>query len=355
VDYLDLITAIEKVKSGLSNQNLYELGTLLNFTGSHIITSSDSIFAIIPFDLKELGPFSVDAKGFYNIIFGISEEEIELKLKQESLSITSDRTRAKIRASIRNEEDLKNIQKIAGGDNWIKLSKAFMKYLSICSISTIESSLSSDSILKNILVRENLMVSSDSFRISRCFLKRKVKLPKKEILLPSDVISKILNKSFSHYSFSSPFFLLKDDSGLIYGIRIEEGKYKDFEDHFIFDGVEIDFPADLYDTISNSSKFLRDSNDEISSENETIKITLKRNALITKVKRDIGWMEKRVPIEYTGESFSFLTNPKLLEELSKDMTKMIISKEKALFKTDDFEILMVLPYKDEKDGNENEV
>jgi DNA polymerase III sliding clamp (beta) subunit (PCNA family) len=344
----DLITAIEKVKSGLSR-------TLLNFTGSHIITSSDIIFAIIPFDLKEVGPFSVDAKGFYNIISGISEEEIELKLKQESLSITSSKTRAKIRISIKNENDLKNIQKIIKNDSWDKLPKTFMKYLSICSISTLESNLTSNSILKNILIRENLMASSDSFRISRCFLRRKIKLPKKEILLPSDTISKILNKSFDYYSFSNPFFLLKDESDLVYGIRIEEGKYKEFEDHFDLDGIEIDFPSDLYNIISSSSKFLRDTNDEISTEHEVIKITLKRNILMTKVKRDIGWIEKKLPIKYMGKSFSFLTNPKLLEELSQDMTKMIISKEKALFKTDDFEILIVLPYKDEKDGNENEV
>lgn len=350
----ELITAIDRVKSGLSNQNLYELGALLNFTGTYIITSSDILFASIPFDLKEVGSFSVDAKGFYNILSGITEDEIEIKLNKDSLSISTDKTRARIRISIRDEAELKTIQKIAKEEAWNKLSKTFMKYLSICSISTLGDGLSSDSVLKNILIKDNMVVSSDSFRISKCMMRRKLRLPKKEVLLPSEAISKILNKSFDSYSFSSPFFLLKNDSNLIYGIRMEEGKYKEFEEYFNFDGVEIDFPNDLFIVVSNASKFLRDSNDEISSENDIIRITLKKNLIIVRAKRDIGWIEKKITTTYTGDSFSFIANPRLLEELSKEVTKMIVGEGKALFKTEGIEILIVLPQEDKKeeDGNE---
>ena len=83
----ELVDALSKVKPGLAKKEIVEQATHFIFSQGEIITFNDQISIMHPFDCDF--DFSVKGEEFFKIVSGITEEEIDLSLKDNTLHIKS--------------------------------------------------------------------------------------------------------------------------------------------------------------------------------------------------------------------------------------------------------------------------
>ena len=138
----ELLSVLEKVKSGIATKDIVESMTYFMFSGKEVITYNDKISIQHP--LKTDFKLFVKANDLYKIVSRLTDDDIILSEKKGKLNIKGRTINANL-STIFDKEVLTrvdNVRKSLKKAKWKKLPENFCQCINMCSFttSTLESS-----------------------------------------------------------------------------------------------------------------------------------------------------------------------------------------------------------------------
>ena len=341
----ELLSILNKLKPGLAKKDLVEQMTHYIFDGETIRTYNDHICIQIPF--KTNFKCSVRANSLLKLIDKIKSEDIILKVKDNEFLLTTKKGTQKagftlIEDDSEVQELIDNLESALKENKWKAIPEGFIEGVSLCMFST--SNNESDGTLTCLYAKKNSIVSTDRYRISRFKMKGRIK---KLFLKSSSAMELIRIPGITKYCIEQGWVCFKTDDDLIFSCRIYEGDYPDAEsiiDQGI-EGVTVTLPDELQEALDTVS-ILIDEDDLL---RKYVKITLSKGKIICSRQKQRGWITETIKADIDiEEEVSIIINPLFLNQILNKVKEVTISKTKALFKTEDFEHLLMLTEEEEE-------
>ena len=343
IDRNELFGTLQKLKPGLASKGIVEQSTHFMFLGDDVATFSDQIAIIHPFeigkDADERVYFSVKGDEFYKIISGTEAGELNFTLEDDQLTITSESTSAGMPTLL---DDKDKVEKLVNNlkkemNEWAELPEDFIQGLYLCMFSAAKDL--SMGTLSCIYVKEENIFSSDSIRASWAVISGEMP----EFLIPvKDVQELVKFTNLTHYCESDNWIHFKTADDVTFSAKKILGTFKNLRKRFNIQGTPIELPSELAETL-NSITFLSDGDVDM---NKTISIKIDKNKIICRAEKQTGWIEKKLDFKYKGAAIQFLVNPIFLAQVLSKTTSMILSDTCALFQSDGFSHIIMLPLED---------
>lgn len=324
INRLNLLSALEIVKPGLSNKDIIEQATSFAFNNGAVITYNDEISVSHPIEDIEFNG-AVKAEELYKLLNKIKQEEIEITTTENELIIKS----GKSEAGLIFESDIKlPIDAIGEIGKWKKLPESFCQALKFVSLAC--SNDMSKPILTTVHVSENgFMEGSDMFRIVRF----NCELPKLTYLIPSSSVSSILQIKPTKVSLGNSFVHFKNAVGTVLSCRIfEDDEYPDCERFLNMEGTGLTLPETTKEILEKAIIFNR----------ELIDVSLKEKSITISSKSESGRFKEQAPIKFKSEPFSFRINPILLKDILSETLNCSINEQTLSFEGDNWKYVTAL-------------
>jgi len=187
-------------------------------------------------------------------------------------------------------------------------------------------------------VNENLVISSDGYRVTRFQLAEKSPF---NFLLPGFAAKHI---NTEHFSFSKilvdeNWIYLTDDGRLLFAVRKLEGEL--FTDEQIDRFIHVDGPSVVLPPLEATLERCKlMAPDEVSFET-SVELSFMPEKLKCKGQKELGWVEEEVDIAYDGRPFKIQINPTFLTDIIKLTSRMTVG-EKCLFEGPNLKHVVVL-------------
>ncbi len=334
----ELLNILNKLKPGLASKAIVEQSTHFIFLGKIVATFSDQIAVIYPFQTPF--PFSVKGEEFHRIISGIEEEELTIYPEENHLIISSEGTVAGIDTIVDEKDKVEHLIESLSEQmkKWKKLPEDFIQGMFLTMFSAAKNLASGT--LACVSVDGKNIFSCDTIRAS--WYTSTGEMP--TCLLPAkDVQDLVKYPNFVEYCESDNWMHFRTKDKMTFSVKKVLDKFTDIKKFFLnASGDKIELPEKLAETLKSIS-FLAEGDMDL---HRIVTITLSKGKIVCKAKKEIGWVEKKIACAYKGKQREFMINPLFLSEILNRTNIMILSETAALFKTDNFQHMILLPVED---------
>jgi len=324
----DLIDALKSVKPGVSSKEIIEHSNHFVFTGDAIRSYNDQISIYKPMKTEING--AVKANEFYELISKLNAKEIDIDVDMGQIHIKAGKTKAKISIEEEYSTPIIDIDKI---DKWIKLPEGFLDAISFCLFSA--GSDMTIPALTNINIKQDRVISSDRFRITRYVMDKKIK---KAMLLPALAASSLIPYKPTSYSVEPGWLHFTNEDDVCFSCRTTDADYPAVDNFFDIDGEEVTLPGTLKDTIDRVKILAKTDFDQ----DLKIKISLTKGTLTCKGEGKLGSVEESVRVKYKGNPIEVFIHPGFLQDILSKLKTVTIGEKSFLFKGDNFEHVISL-------------
>lgn len=325
----ELKNGLNQVKPALANKEFIEVITHFLFTEQKIIAYNDKICISYPYK-HFTKTFSVKATDFLNILKSIKTKNILCGFIKNRLVLKSSDTEAKI--SINTEDmSIKDMYEKLDVDNlnFIDLndSDTFKQGLNFCRFSV-----SKDVTNRNLYcvsVQKDCIISADNMRVSKFNTDEKIK----PFLIPGSAVNDLQNYEFDQIAVEDNWVHFKNDDGLIFSSRLVDGDYPDLSQFFkIEETKKITVPIELKQLLQEAAVMAEGESDT----KKEVEICLENGILSCTGKKEIGYIKKKMKIDYSGEKINFQINPYFLSQILDKSQEIRLTKNIAYFTSDNF-------------------
>lgn len=320
----ELQEALKKVKPGLAGKEIIEQSTSFAFMGDRVVTYNDEISISHPVkNLNATG--AVRAEELYKFLDKIKKDEIDIEWKENQVKITAGKSRAGL---ILQQEIKLPIEEIGEIDEWKVLPESFLTAVRFCRLSC--SNDMSRPELTCVYIHDNIVDSSDGYRISRYTLKEK--MPVDDFLLPATTAQELLAYDIKEIAQGEGWVHFRTEE-TIFSCRVfQEDEFPDIEKFLILEGEEVPLPKKLTEALERAHIF---TNKEFLSE-ALVQVKLKEGEMIISAKEDVGWFEEKLRMVYKGNSAVFKIHPDFLIDISGEVRKCVMQADKIGFRGDNW-------------------
>ena len=333
---------LSSLMPGVSTRDISEGLSDFTFKGDRIYSFNDriSVNHLLPENDIDC---SVNGMKIYSIIQSMKGEEIEISLKNSTLSlknIDKEKAKASLKTSEINMADKIPVIPLTE-KGWKQLPVDFIEGVHLCCFS-VSKDLTRPH-LTCISVNPESVVSSDNIRISQFLLSSKIET--EGFLLPG-LAAKTLTRYgvIEFFEDKNDWVHFKTESECIFSARKVAGQFPDVDSFFDVNGIRVTIPEELK-ILSKEVSIMAEEEFEI-DRFITISFLKKEKRILCSGKGDSGFFEKS--IEYEGRiqrDFSFIVNPFFLADVLKKETTMTLKEDlsRALFERSSFRHIMALP------------
>lgn len=318
----ELRHALEVVKPGLANKELIEQTTSFAFIPGKIITYNDKI--AISYPIREIDfQAAVPAQKLYSLIKTLKEEEVTLELKDTELLIKC----GKAKAGIKIDTDIRlPLEQIEEAGEWQEISENFVKGLaSVVPVCSADVSLSAITCLK---VNSSTLQATDNLRAIVWKLQDTLNI--KEFLLPSDVVSVIVNIHPIKMSVAENWVHFKNEQGVEVAVRVHVDSFPDF-DKILSIPMEhkIDIPEKLFTMMERATIFGK----EISGGRLLVQVVYGGGKVRVRGVCEEGWYNEFCDCDYKQEELiEFEVTPSLFKDVFTSMQNFLYSKSNKMIR-----------------------
>lgn len=315
----DLLNGLEIVKPGLSRSDVIDQATFFAFVNGRVVTYNDEISVSHPVEGLEIEG-AVKADILYNLLKKIKNEDIELEVSGEELSVKSGKTKAGIAF---DGKVLLPLEEISEKTKFKKLpsnfSESVLMAAGACSNSTAEP------ILMCVNIAGKLVQASDGYRIMQVELNDE--MPIKTFLFPAASAVTALRLKPTKVSEGNGWVHFKNEIGTEISCRTFEESFPEIGSRLKMKGTPVTFPDLLLDVLERADVFAK--RDSVLNESVTISITPK--SVTVKADAEFGWFEESVKHKHDGENVEFMICPYLLKGILKQTKEAKLSPDKLKF------------------------
>ena len=338
VNTKEFLNILRLLKPGVAHKEIINQAQHFLFTENTISSYNDKIFISHYFE----HPFncSVKAEDLYNLISSITNEEIELEMKDNQFLVTSKNTKSGF-ASF-SEGDLFEIINKLNNDystlDWKSLPEDFIQGLSICMFSVSKDSMKG--VLSGISVNKEGIISSDDYRITKYQLNETIN---DSFILPLSSAIELINFSITKYAITESWAHFLTDTKVRFSVRLLTGDYPDVSEYLSMNEkpkTELKFPEKTNELIRHLSTM---TEGDTVIEKKLQVVLENKTATFGVEKKGLFWAKKDIPIDYFDEKLTFLVNPVFFYQVLEKDVIMKVYENQATFEADNFFHLFSLP------------
>lgn len=332
----DFLKILSILRPGLSKKTIIEQSTRFIFTKEKLITFNGEVCVMYPFETDFA--CSIPSDELFKVLTDSKDKIINFTYsKKKKFILKTKKTKLTLNTDILDDLSKKIDSLIDVKIKWLNLPDNFNDGIKLCSISTLSKNIGED-IVSCVNINGNVMVSTDNLRISEFKLSKKIK---KEISLPISSALELTKFNIKKYFISDSWaYFLIDETNAIICTRLLNlnGSYPDTKSFFELDGIDIEFPDELIQSINRTSIF---ADGDFDSE-RMINVSISKGKIVCKAEKDIGAIEDITKTDYSGKDIAFIINPIFFSKILSKTNKMKIGDNKALFEIDGFRHLILL-------------
>lgn len=327
----DFLGALSEVRPGLSEKGVIEQTDHFILDGDYIRTYNDEIAISFPFQTGFC--LAVKADEFFKLISKINLEEFELNVKDGSLCISAGKTEAVI---VVVQEPKCPV--VIRSCRWYALPKNFSEAVKFCSLSSGHDIGSGLGVLNNLWIKDQYIISSDRFRVSKYEMDSKVTT---EFLLPVSAAQGLAKYEPVSYAVEDVWIHFKNQVGTVFSSRVVEGQYPEAVwELFTSKGDVVPVPEGLSKSIDRAEIFSQ----EVVGGDDLIRLRVdsKIGKLFCRGEGSLGWIEEEFKIDYKKKDFEIKVLPEHLIEILMYVKEMRVSEDKLYFSGPNFEHVISL-------------
>lgn len=281
---------------------------------------------------------SVSANDLYNGLSGITEEEIDIKLKDDQLIISSNSTNVRI-STIKDSKIIEDFYTSINLNDvgWTDLPENFIKKLNLIKFSASDNDYDSQN-LNCIFIDDKFIYASNGYRCTKieCDTGFSVLLPKSSV----DQVTKF--SGINAFSIGENWIHFANNEGGIISSKIVKGNFFDITNimNKFNGGTNINLSKKLIKPLNHINSASNKKSDFL--KNVTISVT-KGQTILSGGKEGLA-IDTTIPNKFTGKEIKFNISPIFLKEIIElDICKtMRITGNVALFESDGFSHLVTL-------------
>lgn len=331
INKTELKQALEIVKPGLSNKDIIEQATSFAFIEGNVVTFNNEISICHPVGGLELSG-AIKAEELYNLLSKLKDDEINIDVKDNEILLTSGKSKAGMVVQAEVKLPLEEIGKI---ENWLTLPSDFLKHLKF-TIASCSKDMSRPT-LTCVHINDEIIESSDGFRITRCTLEEMVPVPK--FLLPASSAIQVVKLQPTEIASGNGWVHFKTEQGTVISCRTMEGEFPStITDWLKTEGTTLTLPQTTSEVVEKSLVFSKRE----SVLDEKVDITIANRRLKIRSESETGWFEEELNIQYKGEPIIFSITPGLLKGILSETSECVIGDTKILFTGNNWVYLAML-------------
>jgi regulator of replication initiation timing len=332
-----LVNILASLKPGLAKKDLIQQMSHFIFTGHDICTYNDRTCIIYPYETD----FKCSVKGeeLYKVLYGVSEDEVDMIVENNYLKIGSKKLKAGLSTLIDEKEKVEpminSIKRSLKKLEFEPLPTNFLDGSFLCMFSTAKDM--TKGVLNCVCYHDENIFSTDSLRVSHFKMNRPVKFSlihfKNVIdMVKFPIVETALGTSWIHF---------KTSDGVLFNCRVLLEEYPEhIENYFNVTGKKISLPKKLKEVIETVTVL---AEGEIDTE-RVIKVEIANNEIKCTAKKERGWIENSTEIEYKDKLITFYINPIFFAQILDRATDMVVEQNTALFVTETFKhVISLLP------------
>lgn len=330
----ELVDILSAVRPALSKKDIVEQATHFIFTKDRLTTYNDYICISHP--LKSGLECSVDADKLFRVLSNIQEGEVDLSYDGKQMLVKSGKVRSGLAALKEGEVNkyITDLGKDYEGKKWKSLPEDFSEGIFLCMFSAARDM--STGPLTGVHVEGESIFSSDDLRISNYKMSSKID---DELLIPVKSIIELVKFKINKYIVTKSWVHFKTKDEVTFSSRILKDKFPDATKFFETEGTAVRFPKEMQSVIKVVS-VLAEGDIDI---DRKIQVSVGNGVITCRGEREIGWIERDIETKYKGRAITFNINPLFLHQVLDKSAKMTVGENKALFETEKFRHVMVLP------------
>jgi DNA polymerase III sliding clamp (beta) subunit (PCNA family) len=332
-----LLSILKLISPALPARSIVNNAQEFFFSESNATAFNDEICIQSPF--TGLFTCSIPSSELTSILSSTNEKELKFEEKESSLLFSCIDLKSEISIS-KNNDIAELITSLEKPKKWRVLPEDFSEALKICLSSTSEDI--TQGFFTAVALEKQRLISSDDLRITMVQLKAPI-IGVDQILLPAKAVKNLINLTPTKIGVTDSWIHFETKENLIFSCRRILEEFPDPSDFFNIKGISIDMPKGLSGIISQILVFCER---ELNSQG-SVDFSIAKESWI-KAQNQAGRIEKKIPINYKGEPFSFSVNPNFLNELTEKCSKIVVSIEdqKALFEAKNFKHVVMLAVKE---------
>jgi DNA polymerase III sliding clamp (beta) subunit (PCNA family) len=324
----DLLTALSRLKPGLATKDIIERGVCFNFLGDSITTSNDFINVMVPMATALHG--AVKAEEFYKLLDKIPGEQLSLSMDGNELRLSSGR----IKAGMVMMGD--PIRPTISETDFFPLPPDFKEAMTLTSFSASRDF--TRPALSSIHFQGKSVVSSDNWRITKYEMDSPIP---QDFLLPIEAAIHLVKYAPTHISLDGGWvYFMEESTNIVFSSRLKSGASLQVDQFFedATGGQILQLPNQLLETLDRT-KIMVEGDSDIDMQ---IKLILTDGTLTCHGRKDIGWIEESMEIDYHGDQVIMIINPIFLADILSRASRIILGETSCLFQGDKFQHLMML-------------
>jgi len=337
VNRISLVECLEKVIPALGINVLVPEFQYLQISGRRIQATDGALLieSTLP-EGSDYGYFAVPGRPFYDLLRNLDKEEVDLIVEESKLKVKTNKIEGTF--TILDKVNIKEVD-IPNSLVSVEDFSNFIQGLNYCRFGVSKDETLGP--LCGVRVKENLLLSSDRYRITKWELKSSLSF---ECSLPVKFIDILLrNKNEIQkmgYTKNDTFVVeLKDGTFIVTAVLT--GEYQDLLQYFpVSEYKEIEFVDDQRDALEKHISFLKNVN--LADKEVEVKIS-KNKCIFTSKDKELGILIEEVEIASSNSSeIEFSVNPIFLKDIMEICSgfKYYVEMGLILFETEKLQYLV---------------
>ena len=325
----ELLEVLNLLKPGISCKELVDQSDHVIFKKKYVYSFDGEIGAWKKFSSPIQG--AVKAVQFMALINRIKDEDIDIKTKNDKITINNDRM--KVEFKVLSDIELEFPFDPSEIKKWKKLPDNFLEAIKLTSFSTSKDP--SDGVLTHLYVKGDNLMSCDRFRLT----KYKLDSTMEEFLLPVSSAEKLLKYPVKEYYVEEGWVCFKGEGDVYVNCLRTVEEYPTMEHLFKVKGKKIKLPAGSKEAIEDVNIL---STAEI-EEDRFINITSTGTELFFLGQGQYGSMEEKIEnVDLKGKIFDIKVHPVYIKQIIEHVDTFTIGEDSLLFEGKNFQHVLSL-------------
>lgn len=342
-----LLDAINNVLPGTTTKGLVDGGDMIVIINGEFVAYNDRISVSTFIDDPSLEiECAINAVDFKNVIKGIKEDEVDLSMGDNILSIVSEKTEAEIpvTSDVKNILDMIKNLDIQGLD-FVTLPKDFNEGLNLTRFNVSDDYADTNNLFC-LCIDGAFIYASDDFRLSRYEMVSGISLY--PCLIPKNNLQDLASFKAIGIATSIGWVHFIDEQDSVFSCRTVAGTYpiteKVFESLVGVEVASIALPNELKSTLEDITPLY----DEVMASHKGIKLKIKDDVLFCEIEKENVWIKKKLKLPGSGNpDVSFMLSSVFLSEILGYTDLVSVTDKQAIFETKAF-LHVILLQLDEK-------
>ena len=337
-----LMDAVQSLLPGTTSKGMIDGGETIVIYKGELTAYNDRISISVYLNDPGLDiECAVNALDFKNVVKGIKEEEVDLSMADNVLSLVSEKTEAEIPVNSEIQNILTMINTLATNElEFTNLSDDFNTGLSLTRFN-ISDDYSDERNLFCLNINDGILYSADQFRCTRYYLKTKTGI---NCLVPKNNLADLVRFSPTGITTTKGWVHFINENDAVFSCRTVIGDYPVSENLFKSDPdmKTLILPNELIEVLEDITSLF----DEKMNASKGIKIEVKNNILFCEIEREKVWVKKKIKLENDNPNVSFKLSSVFLLEVLSLTNEIQVAPRKVIFETKEFKHILLLQIKE---------